>query len=213
MTSSIPQTETSLEAKVRAAIAQLQREGKKITNNNVREITGGSFRDLGPIVKSVREDIAAKQAAASSLPEMPIELHEAMALIWSCAWKHADETAATERRAHAEVVERHKEYLVEAEEAVAVVEGERDKNLARAETAEAKNLALEAENADWRIRHSKLEGRLEELEKVLDEYKRLTRLSMSRENSRESATGIVSADQTDLQEPTPHSESEIASPT
>ncbi|WP_322866061.1 DNA-binding protein [Aquicoccus sp. G2-2] len=160
-----------LEKQIRDAIRELTEEGKKVTNQAVRDtIKSGSFRDIGPIVKLVKAEIDAKEQAARLAPEMPDEVHDAAATIWQLAWDAADESAATERRAHAAEIEKMKGEIDEALSDCALVEGERD-------TAETRVQAFETELRDARtalhdaqLEIARLTGQLGEREQHIQKW-------------------------------------------
>lgn len=154
-------TSAAFEKKVRAAIAQLEVAGEKITNAKVREKTGGSFRDLSPIVKAVLAEQEARALAESQVPPMPDEISVLADALWEGAYRHADQMAAAERRAHAEELKDLRRELSEREDEVGLVEDERDAALVRAKAAEAGLLTQAAEIQALKVRIAGLEGRLQ----------------------------------------------------
>lgn len=67
----------SLEKKIRGAIKKLTEESQPITNQNVcAMVGGGSFRDINPLVKLVKAQIAAEEEAAREAPDMPEGFHD-----------------------------------------------------------------------------------------------------------------------------------------
>ncbi|MGR3565061.1 MAG: DNA-binding protein [Heliomarina sp.] len=133
----------SLEKQVRGGVKKLTEEGKPITNLTVREaIGGGSFRDIGPMLKSIKAEIAAQQQAARQAPDMPEDFHDAASAMWNTAWSLADEIAASERRAHAVESDKLKAEVQEALENCGQVEDERDEAEARAREAAEQVQAL-----------------------------------------------------------------------
>jgi len=157
------QNNTSLEKKVREAILKLTNEGQEITNEAVRKaIGGGSFRDVAPLVKAAKAELAAKEQAARAAPEMPEDFHDAAAAMWHMSWQLADEIAASERRAHSAEIEKLKAEADEALSNCALVEDERDEADARAQAVteqleEAKKVLNEAH-----LEIARLNGRLME---------------------------------------------------
>ncbi|KKL56912.1 hypothetical protein LCGC14_2240680 [marine sediment metagenome] len=92
-------TAAQLEKKVRAAMAELGKEGKRPTYAHVRdEIGGGSFRDLGPIIKAIVAEQVARAKAESEVPEMPADVAELATAIWEGAYRCADEVAGVRSR-------------------------------------------------------------------------------------------------------------------
>ena len=75
-------TSAQLEKKVGDAISELEKDGKRPTYANVRDqIGGGSFRDLGPIIKSVLAEREAQAKVESQVPDMPEDVAELAAAI------------------------------------------------------------------------------------------------------------------------------------
>lgn len=159
------QKNTPLEKQVRNAIHKLNERGQQITNQAVREaIGGGSFRDLGPLVKTVKAELAAQEHAARAAPEMPEDFHDAAAAMWQTAWELSDEIAASERRAHAGEIVKLKAEVAEALSNCGQVESERDEADARvqavAELLEKTKGALQ----EALLENARLSGRLMERE-------------------------------------------------
>lgn len=157
---------SSLEKQVRDAINQLTADGKPVTNQAVREILGGgSFRDISPKVKQVTAEIAAKEQAARTAPEMPEDFRDAAAAMWQMSWELADEIAASDRRAHAAELERLKGEVDEALANCALVEDERDDAEQRVQELEMKLGDLQGVLHDAQLQIARLDGRLMEREK------------------------------------------------
>lgn len=160
---------SSLEKQVRDAIRKLIDDGKQITNQTVRDaIGGGSFRDIGPVIKIVKAEIEAKEEAARSAPPMPEDFSDAANAMWDLSWRLADDFAASERRGHAVEVDRLKAEADEAMSNCALVESERDEADKRAQVT-AKLLAeAEAALLDAKLEIARLEGQLAEREKYIE---------------------------------------------
>ncbi len=152
-----------LERQVRNAMKSLAEAGKPITNESVRQtIGGGSFRDIGPLVKSIKAELAAKEQASREAPDMPDDFHDAAASMWNTAWSLADEIAASERRGHAAEIEKLRGEADEALSNCGVVEDERDAAEARAKaTASILEELREALHAA-QLEIANLNGRLSE---------------------------------------------------
>lgn len=160
---------TSLDKQIRDAIHQLTADGKPVTNQTVRDaIGGGSFRDIGPVVKLVKAEIEAKDEAARAAPPMPEDFSDAASAMWDLAWRLADDLAASERHGHAVEVDRLRAEVDEALSNCGVVEDERDAAEKRAH-ATAKLLA-EAEEAllEAKFEIARLNGQLTEREKYIE---------------------------------------------
>ncbi|MSU90601.1 hypothetical protein GE300_13410 [Rhodobacteraceae bacterium 2CG4] len=154
-------TAAQIEKKVGDAISELEKEGKRPTYANVRDqIGGGSFRDLGPIIKSVIAKREAREKAESEVPDMPEDVAELATAIWEGAYRCADAVAAADRRSHAEEVKRLQEEIREREGDIAAAEDDLDKMTERAEAAEEIQTTLEAELVELRLVVAGLEGRL-----------------------------------------------------
>ncbi|MAM25487.1 MAG: hypothetical protein CML55_08950 [Rhodobacteraceae bacterium] len=161
MATKTQKTIAALEKKARAAVTELDKLGKPITNANVREQIGGcSFRDLVPILKAIVAEKEARAQAESKVPDMPEEVAELSTALWEAAFRAADEAAAVSRRAHAEEVAELRKNLDEWEADVGTVEDELEAMTARAQGAEAAKAELEEQVADLRVVIAGLEGRL-----------------------------------------------------
>lgn len=145
-------TTVGLEKKVRTAAVELEKNGIRITNANIREkIGGGSFRDIGPLVKALLAEKSAREKAETAVPEMPEEIAELATAFWQEAFRAADEAAALDRRARAEEIKALRNELSDRDDEVAIVEDERDAAIQRAELAEE-----HAANQDMTIQELKL---------------------------------------------------------
>ena len=161
MATKTQKTIAALEKKAKAAVTELEKLGKPITNANVREQIGPcSFRDLTPIVKAIKAEREARAKAESAVPDMPEEVAELTTALWEAAFRAADEAAAVSRRAHAEEVAELRKNLDEWETDVGAVEDELEAMTARAQGAEAATAELEEQVADLRVVIAGLEGRL-----------------------------------------------------
>ncbi|SMX34403.1 DNA-binding protein [Actibacterium lipolyticum] len=152
----------SMETRVREAIKKLEEKGEDITNAKVRALTGGSFRDVSPVVKKLKAELEEKARVERATPDMPEDVLDAVTELWTLAWARADETAAAERRGHAVEIDKLKAEVVEQEEAVEIVEAERDQAEKRAEVAEAKNAELSEKLQETQLQVAELKGRLAE---------------------------------------------------
>ncbi|WP_210528339.1 DNA-binding protein [Rubellimicrobium arenae] len=151
----------ALEKKVRAAVAELEKDGVRVTNATVRAKTGGSFRDLGPLVKALLAEKEARAKAEREVPEMPDDVAELATALWEGAYRLADEGAAAERRASAERIKALEAERDDRENEVALLEDERDATLTRAEAAEVRLAAQVRENLELKMKIASLEGRLQ----------------------------------------------------
>ncbi|WP_370160711.1 DNA-binding protein [Limimaricola soesokkakensis] len=155
-------TKAALEKKIRAAMAELERDGIRITNSIVREkVKTGSFRDISPIVKAIRAEKEVKAKAESQVPDMPEEIAELATAIWEGAYRCADEVAAAERQAHAKEIKELKIELADKENEVTIVESEMDEAMSRADNAEAKIVEQDLAIQGLKILVASLEGRLQ----------------------------------------------------
>ena len=160
---------TSLEKKVRDAIRKLTDDGKQITNQTVRDaVDGGSFRDIGPLVKQIKAEIVAKEKADRAAPEMPDDFRDAAAAMWQTSWQLADEIATAERHAHAQELERLKGEAEEALSNCGLVEDERDEAEKRGEALAKKLAETEAALLGTKFEIAKLNGQLAEREAFIE---------------------------------------------
>lgn len=161
MATKTQKTNAALEKKARAAVIELDKLGKPITNANVREQIGGcSFRDLAPILKAIVAEREARAQAESPVPDMPEEVAELSTALWEAAFRAADEAAAASRRAHAEEVADLRKQLEAWETDVGTVEDELEAMTARAHRAETAKAELQGQITDLRVFIASLEGRL-----------------------------------------------------
>lgn len=190
----------SLDKQVRDAIQQLTANGKPVTNQAVRDILGGgSFRDIAPKVKQVTAEIAAKEQAARTAPDMPDDFRDAAAAMWQMGWELADEIAASDRRAHAAELERVKSEADEALSNCALVEDERD--AAEMRTQELEELLDEATTAlhEAQIEIAHLDGRLMEREKDIVSRVKRPKAPRKNEHATDNADDTPSVNEDDTQ--------------
>lgn len=119
-----------LETRISKAMDQIEAAGDTVTHARVRAITGGSFRELSPLVTRLKAEREAQRQAARQVPEPPEEYADLAAQLWQTAYRLADETAAAERRGHAEEVAALQAEIAQLQEVVAQVESERDSEIA-----------------------------------------------------------------------------------
>lgn len=137
--------ERSLDARVEKAYLQIEAEkdGKAPTHEEIRKITGGSYRDLGPAIKRVRAGLAERREIAAKTPKMPEEVREKLDAVWQVACQMADAAATKvlqERAAErADWAAERDQFL----EALGAVEDERDAARAEAEAAQAQVTELD----------------------------------------------------------------------
>ncbi|KZZ23482.1 hypothetical protein A3753_19340 [Sulfitobacter sp. HI0082] len=186
------QKNTSLEKQVKDAIRALDSRGEPITNQTVRDaLGGGSFRDIGPLVKAVKAELSAQNQAAHSAPEMPDDFRDAAGAMWQAAWELADEVAVSERHAHAAEIDKLK---AEAEEALSncgVVEDERDAAEANLKTVTSEFEASKEALREAQLEIAKLNGRLMEREADIERRTKqpnLRRLPMKSDTEKPAST-------------------------
>lgn len=162
MVTKIQKTTTAgLEKKVRSAAGELEKSGIRITNANIREkIRGGSFRDIGPLVKALLAEKSAREKAETAVPDMPEEIAELATAIWEGAYRATDEAAAADRWARAEEIKALRNELSDRDEEVAIVEEERDALIERAELAEEHAADQAMTIQELKLTIASLEGRL-----------------------------------------------------
>lgn len=191
---------SKLEARIRNAIHKLMDAGSPVTNESVRNtLKGGSFRDIGPIVKMVKAEIEAKEEAARTAPPMPEDFSAAANAMWDLTWRLADEIGASERLGHATEVDRLKAETDEAMANCGIVEDERDKAEMRADETAKHLAATEAELLEAKFEIARLKGQLAEREKYVEgriaELKAADTAEKAAEEQSE-ASSVVSADKT-----------------
>ena len=163
-----------LERRINKAMDEIEADGNTVTHARVRAITGGSFREVSPLVTRLKAEREAQRQAARQVPEPPEEYADLAVQLWQTAYRLADETAAAERRGHAEMVAALQAEIAELQEVVAEVENERDGDIAtlaaerddlleRVKTAAAENADLHAQIRKLEIANAELTGRLSAL--------------------------------------------------
>jgi hypothetical protein len=159
------QKNASLEKLVNNAVRSFYSQGKTITNETVRAaIGGGSFRDIGPLVKTAKAELAAEEQTTRAAPEMPDDFNDAAAAMLRTAWELADEIATSERRAHAAEIDKLKAEADEALSNCGIVEDERDEAEARAQSFSKELEESRGSLRDAQLEIAKLNGRLIERE-------------------------------------------------
>ncbi|GEM94361.1 DNA-binding protein [Cereibacter sphaeroides] len=128
----------ALEPRVQEAVGQLVAEGKDVIQSAVVAITGGSLREVGPLVRAEKARRAAMAAASAEVPEMPAAAMELAAMLWADGYRAGEAQAAAERRERAALEAQHREEIDELYEAIGTLEAARDAGMARAEAAEAR---------------------------------------------------------------------------
>lgn len=151
-----------LRKKVQDAIAELSAANQPIKNSTVLEKTGGSLRDVSPLVREAKAEIEARVLAAQAVPDVPEEVWDALQMVWQAAWRSAEETSLAERRGHAQQVDKLDKELDDVLGISEKLEEEASGQMARAEIAEAKLQEMEALVHDLRLEVARLEGRLVE---------------------------------------------------
>lgn len=167
MTKTNQKANAALEKKVRTAISELDQEGVRITNAKVREKSGGSFRDVGPIVKAILAEREAREQAESQVPDMPEDVLELTTALWEAAFRAADAAAATDRRNRADEIKALKEELAERETELGIIEDEKDQACARAVAAEHQVAEGVETVVQMKIAAALLEGRIVGLQEAL----------------------------------------------
>ena len=164
-----------LETRISKAMDQIEAAGDTVTHARVRAITGGSFREVSPLVTRLKAEREAQRQAARQVPEPPEEYADLAAQLWQTAYRLADETAAAERRGHAEEVARLQSEIAQLQEVVAQIESERDADVARIaaerDAAQERLKAATAENDELLARLRALELTNAELTGRLNERK------------------------------------------
>lgn len=133
MTKNIQKTNAAFEKKIRVAVGELEKAGKRITNANVRELSGGSFREITPTVRAILAEREAREKAESQVPGMPEDVMELTTALWEAAFRAADTAATNERRAHAAEIQALKDELADREDEIVIVEDEKDAACVRAD--------------------------------------------------------------------------------
>lgn len=195
---------SKLEARIRAAISKLMQAGSPVTNETVRKaLDGGSFRDIGPIVKMVKAEIEAKEEVARAAPPMPEDFSDAASAMWDLTWRLADELAAAERHGHAIEVDRLKAETDEALANCGLVEDERDAAELRADETAKHLAAVEAELLQAKFEIASLRGQLAEREKYVEARIAELKAADSAEKTADEESGASSAVSADKTKATP----------
>ena len=145
------------------AILQLEEQGISPSIAKVREITGGSNRDVLPAYRQAIDRLQERRDRDLKAPAMPAELDEhKLSELWPLAY----DCASREFRPLVRVAEGEKEKaqtrVLEIEKLVSEVELEMEDWQLRAEKAENLVAKLERKNSDLRHEFEKAEVRLAE---------------------------------------------------
>ena len=154
----------ALKARVEAAINKIVAEGGKPTQAKIVGITGGSLRDYSPVIREVMAEMATREAAARSIPEMPEEIADMAVEIWGVAYRAADELAAAERKSHIEQSAQFETERTELEDLGGEREDERDKAIAQVKQQAAQLADLLERCREYELEIACLTGRLAERE-------------------------------------------------
>lgn len=154
----------TLKPRVEAAIDKILTEGGKLTHAEIRKITGGSYSDLCEVIREVKAERAAREAAARAIPEMPEEVSHMAAEIWGTAFRAADEFAAAERKSHAERVAQLEDERTQLEDVVGELENERDRAIEQGEEDATQHATLLEKCREYELEIARLTGRLAERE-------------------------------------------------
>ena len=164
----------ALLTKVDKAYRELETAGKRPTVDAVRQITGGSYTDLCPAVRTVKERRDAERQQARALPEMPDEVKEVFDAAWRHAYQVADANGAAAQKSFAAALE-SKDIEIEDREAV-IAELETEVDTLKREMGDIRRSHHEAEleaREERRLREdaeaacSLLRAKLEERQSVL----------------------------------------------
>ncbi|MDD9746055.1 MAG: DNA-binding protein [Parvibaculaceae bacterium] len=146
-----------------------QNDGKMPTYNEINEKVQTSFTRLGPAARMVKSRLMAIETKLANMPEMPEELrlaHEQMLKdLWTRTRDLQNDEIVNLRRAQAAKDESHREEIREMQEVIETLEADRDTQAARAATAEAVCVELqariEATTTDLAAAHARLAEREE----------------------------------------------------
>lgn len=132
------------EAAVLAFMAK--NDGRMPTQQQVNQTVCTSFTRLGPAMSVVKARLFATQTKLANMPEIPDDLRLAHEQMLKEMWARTRELQNGEivdlRRAQAAKDDSNRNDLTEARDIIALVEKERDGEVARAQTAEAENAEL-----------------------------------------------------------------------
>ena len=164
----------ALLTKVDKAYRELETAGKRPTVDAVRQITGGSYTDLCPAVRTVKERRDSERQHARAIPDMPAEVKEVFDAAWRHAYELADANGAAAQKSFAAALE-SKDIEIEDREAVlAELESEvdtlkREMGDSREATQEAQREAREERRRrqDSEAACSLLRAKLEERQSIL----------------------------------------------
>lgn len=144
------------------AILQLEEQGISPSIAKVREITGGSNRDVLPAYRQAIDRLQERRDRDLKAPAMPAELEHKLSELWPLAY----ECASREFRPLVRIAEGEKERaqtrVLEIEKLVSEVELEMEDWQLRTEIAEDLVAKLERKNSELRHEFEKAEVRLAE---------------------------------------------------
>jgi len=151
--------DTVTQAQVSKAAEQLTADGKSVSMNSVREIVGGSFTTLGPMIKHWKNE---RQSAHHDIA-IPDDILETMKRVTAELWQSASQ------QANEEVEKIRAESQVKSEQLEAEVE-EFQQEVQR----------LETQSTESDAKAKDLEGQIDEKDKVICELKAETAVLQSR---------------------------------
>lgn len=145
---------------------QEQNGGKFPTQKEVRDLLGGSFRELSPSIKRVTTKLQALQSSLATMPEMPDQLRQTgdqfIKEVWATARERAEADLADMRRTQEARDEDYRRQLSETEEALFQTEEKLEAEVARTGDAAARITELEAGLAEMTRERDALQARLDE---------------------------------------------------
>jgi hypothetical protein len=111
---------------VSAAIAELLRRGQKPALRNVKDIAGGCYRDLGPLIKELLPKVEDELRAERAIPAPPEAVQSGFLALWFAAWHEATARFDEERRKLAAKIAAKQAEAEEAWATVQAVDAERE---------------------------------------------------------------------------------------
>lgn len=127
MTKKTTETTKTIDQKVADAISKLEKTGKKPTAQAICQITGGSYRDLLPVIREVKAAREAKLRELEQIPALPEDVQDVFETVWATAWREADASAAEARKGFAARIEALEQEIVDLQGLAGEIEEGRDR--------------------------------------------------------------------------------------
>lgn len=162
--------------KVNAAIEELEGAGVAPTVKAIVEITGGSYRDMCEIIRTVKFEREERSREKAVVPEMPAEVREMTEALWIRAFKAADDTNAEAKMGFNQRIQALETENNDLRDVIGDLERERDAANAALATDEETITRLTGELDATAGALQAAQARLEERDAIIEMFRSLQRL-------------------------------------